>query len=638
MKPSNYTSAHQSITYSRRMLLVGSAQLALGGALIARLGYLAISQGEHYKLLSESNRVQLIVVPPRRGWIIDRAGKPIAINRSDFRVDIIPEQFERPTQTLALLAQLLDLPTDDVDRIIKDLRAAKGFQPVQVAENVPYDKYAAVTVRLPELPGVVPQRGFSRFYPAGPAVGHLIGYVGAASAKDYEAEDNNPLLVTPGFKIGKEGLEKTFEQQLRGTPGGQRVELTARGKLIRELEPKPDRSGQTVKLTIDAGLQEYAARRMGDQSGALVAMDVANGDMLAFVSMPAYDPNSFSDGIGRTEWRMLSEDDHIPLLNKVAQGLYPSGSTIKPAMALAFLKQGIDPKRRVNCPGGYQIGNRYFRCDAVHGLMDMHQAIERSCNTYFWATGLITDPALTTEMVQYLGYGEKFDLPIPSQRYGTMPSPDWLMKKYHRKWQGYDSANTSIGQGYVLVNPMQLAVMPARMASGKLLKPNLIFDGNRRPPPPLDVDPDHLDIVRKAMAAVVNGQGTAVGSKLQLDGIQMAGKTGTAQVFRLGTRGHQSNWALRDHALFIAFAPADKPRYAIGCIIEHGGFGASAAAPIVRDSITYLFDQQKAMDALTPIEKELGGTLAERTARRDAEYDAISRAALAARKKLQAPS
>jgi penicillin-binding protein 2 len=307
-------------------------------------------------------------------------------------------------------------------------------------------------------------------------------------------------------------------------------------------------------------------------------------------------------------------------------------------MALAFLKQGIDPKRRVHCPGGIRIGNRFFRCDAVHGTVDMHVAIERSCNTYFWATGLITDPALTTEMVQYLGYGEKFDLPIPSQRYGTMPSPDWLMKKYHRKWQGYDSANTSIGQGYVLVNPMQLAVMPARMASGKLLKPNLIFDGNRRPPPPLDVDPDHLDIVRKAMAAVVNGQGTAVGSKLQLDGIQMAGKTGTAQVFRLGTRGHQSNWALRDHALFIAFAPADKPRYAIGCIIEHGGFGASAAAPIVRDSITYLFDQQKAMDALTPIEKELGGTLAERTARRDAEYDAISRAALAARKKLQAPS
>jgi penicillin-binding protein 2 len=498
-----------------------------------------------------------------------------------------------------------------------------------VAESVPYDQYAAITVRLPEMPGVVPQRGFSRFYPAGPAVAHLVGYVGAASAKDYEKE-KNPLLVTPGFKIGKEGLEKVLEPRLRGIPGGQRVELTARGKLVRELEPKPDRSGQTVQLTIDANLQEYAARRMGDQSGALVAMDVTSGDMLAFVSMPAYDPNSFSDGIGRTEWKMLSEDDHIPLLNKVAQGLYPSGSTIKPAMALAFLKQGIDPKRRVNCPGGIRIGNRYFRCDAVHGSMDMHSAIERSCNTYFWATGLITDPEKTTEMVHYLGYGEKFDLPIPSQRFGTMPSPKWLEEKYKRKWQGYDSANTSIGQGYVLINPMQLAVMPARLASGKLLKPRLLMAGPQAPAPDIDAEPEQLEIIRKAMAAVVNGSGTAVASKLPLEGIQMAGKTGTAQVFRLEARGHQSNWALRDHALFISFAPAEAPRYAIGCIIEHGGFGASAAAPIVRDCMTYLFDPQKGMDALAPLEKQWGGTLAERTARRQAQFAAASKANLQA--------
>ena len=624
MKAARFTAAHQSITFSRRMMLLGGAQAVFGGALIARLGYLSVAQNEHYQLLSESNRVQLIIVPPRRGWIVDRNNKPIAINRSDFRVDIIPDQLENPTQTLRLLTQLLKLTPDDVDRIIKELKEAHGYRPVQVAENVPYDQYAAVTVRLPELPGVQPMRGFSRFYPAGPAVAHLVGYVGSASAKDYEKE-KNPLLITPGFKIGKEGLERTLENRLRGQPGGQRVELTARGKLVRELEPKPDRSGQTVKLTIDAGLQEYAARRMGDQSGALVAMDVTNGDMLAFVSMPAYDPNSFSDGIGRTEWRMLSEDDHIPLLNKVAQGLYPSGSTIKPAMALAFLQQGIDPARRVHCPGGIRIGNRYFRCDAVHGSMDMHSAIERSCNTYFWATGLITDPQKTTEMVQYLGYGEKFDLPIPTQRFGTMPNPAWLKKKYNREWQGYDSANTSIGQGYVLVNPMQLAVMPARLASGKLLQPRLLM-AKDQPAPNLNADPEHLEIIRKAMAAVVNGSGTAVASKLPLDGILMAGKTGTAQVFRLGERGHQSNWALRDHALFIAFAPADKPRYAIGCIIEHGGFGASAAAPIVRDSMTYLFDPQKAMDALAPLEKQWGGTLAERNARRSAQFEAIAKA------------
>jgi penicillin-binding protein 2 len=259
--------------------------------------------------------------------------------------------------------------------------------------------------------------------------------------------------------------------------------------------------------------------------------------------------------------------------------------------------------------------------------MDMHSAIERSCNTYFWATGLATDPGLTTEMVNYLGFGQEFDLPIPTQRYGTMPNPDWLEKKYHRKWQGYDTANTSIGQGYVLINPMQLAVMPARLASGKLLQPRLLMGKPRKSIAALDVDPEHLEIVRRAMTSVVNDGGTAVGSKLPLDGIQMAGKTGTAQVSRLGERGHESNWTLRDHALFIAFAPADKPRYAIGCIIEHGGFGASAAAPVVRDTMTYLFDKQKAFDALAPLEKQWGGTLAERNARQLVDFKAAAHGA-----------
>ena len=623
MKHVRFTNAHQSITFSRRMMIVGGAQAAIGTMLIGRMSWLSIAQNQKYQLLSESNRVQLIPVPPRRGWIIDRAGRPIAINRSSFRVDIIPQQLEKGRDVVPELARLLALSTDDVDRVSRDLKASRGFQPVQVAENVTYEQYAAVTVRLPDLPGVQATRGFSRYYPDGPAVAHLVGYVGSANAKEYEAEDKNPLLLIPGVKIGKQGLEKTLEPYLRGTPGGQRVEVTAGGKLVKELDPKPDRSGQTVQLTIDQGLQQYAARRMGDQSGALVAMDVTSGDILAFVSMPAFDPNSFSEGIGRTEWKSLSANDHIPLLNKVAQGLYPSGSTIKPAMALAFLKQGIDPKRRVFCNGGWQIGNRYFRCDAVHGSMDMRSAVERSCNTYFWATGLVTDPEKTTEMVNYLGYGQEFDLPIPTQRYGTMPSPKWLEKKYHRAWQGYDSANTSIGQGYVLINPLQLAVMPARMGSGLLVQPRLLMN-KQNPAPALDVDPEHLAIVRDAMAAVVNERGTAVASKLPIDGVLMAGKTGTAQVFRLGERGHQGAWNLRDHALFIAFAPADKPKYAIGCIIEHGGFGASAAAPIVRDSMTYLFDKQKAFAALDPLEKQWGGTLAERNARQLASFKAAA--------------
>jgi penicillin-binding protein 2 len=625
MKHMRITTARQSITFSRRMMLLRGAQAAVGGLLVGRMGWLAIAQNEKYQLLSESNRVQLIPVPPRRGWIIDRNGKPIAINKASVRVDLIPQQIEKDSDVVSEHARLLALDDDAVERIRRELLESRGFRPVSVADNIPYEQYAAVTVRLPDLPGVQATRGYSRYYPDGPAVAHLLGYVGTANAKEYEAEKKNPLLIIPGFKIGKQGLEKSLEPYLRGEPGGQRVEITARGKLVKELDPKPDRSGQTVQLTIDQGLQQFAARRMGDQSGALVAIDVTSGDMLAFVSMPAFDPNSFSEGIGRTEWSMLSTNDHIPLLNKVAQGLYPSGSTIKPAMALAFLKQGVDPKRRVVCNGGWQIGNRYFRCDAVHGSMDMHSAIERSCNTYFWATGLITDPEQTTEMVNYLGYGQEFDLPIPTQRYGTMPSPQWLEKKYHRKWQGYDSANTSIGQGYVLINPLQLAVMPARLGSGKLLQPRLLMNTPRKPVPLLDVNPEHLAIVRNAMTSVVNDHGTAVASKLPLDGILMAGKTGTAQVFRLGERGHQGNWALRDHALFIAFAPADQPRYAIGCIIEHGGFGASAAAPIVRDSMTYLFDKQKALAALAPLEEQWGGTLAERNARQLQAFKSVPR-------------
>ncbi|MFL6801824.1 MAG: penicillin-binding protein 2, partial [Sphingomicrobium sp.] len=525
-KPTRVTSAHQSITFSRRMLLLGGAQAAVGSVLIGRLGWLAIAQNQKYQLLSESNRVQLIPVPPRRGWIIDRYGKPIAINRSSFRVDLIPQQLEKDRDVVVELARLLALNEDDVARIRRDLSESRGFQPVQVAENVTYEQYAGVTVRLPDLPGVQATRGFSRFYPDGPAVAHLVGYVGSANAKEYEAEHKNPLLLIPGVKIGKQGLEKSLEPYLRGTPGGQRVEVTARGKLVKELDPKPDRSGQTVQLTIDQGLQQYAARRMGNQSGALVAMDLASGDILAFVSMPAFDPNSFSEGIGQSEWKMLSEDDHIPLLNKVAQGLYPSGSTIKPAMALGFLKQGIDPKQRVFCSGGVQIGNRYFRDDAAHGSVDMQEAIARSCNSYFWTMGLRTDPQQTTEMVNYLGYGQEFDLPIPTQRFGTMPSPKWLEKKYHREWQGYDSANTSIGQGYVLINPMQLAVMPARIGSGKLLQPRLLMAGRKKPAPALDIDPEFLAIVRAGMAGVVD-HGTAAASKLPLDGIQMAGKTGT---------------------------------------------------------------------------------------------------------------
>src|SRR5690242_18008857 len=329
MKPIRITSAHQSITFSRRMLLLGTAQAGIGGLLIGRMGWLSIAQNEKYNLLSESNRVQLIPVPPRRGWIIDRNGKPIAINKASFRVDLIPQQLVNGPQIIAELQQLMSLPPDEVERITRELSQSRGFQPVSVADNVPYEQYAAITVRLPDLPGVAASQGFTRFYPGGSTVGQLVGYVGPASAKEYEKENKNPLLLIPGVKIGKEGLEKTLESTLRGEPGGQRVEVTAHGKLVKELDPKPDRSGGTVQLTIDSDLHEYAARRIGDQSCSVVVIDVTNGDILAMPSMPSFDPNNFSDGISTNEWKMLSGDDHLPLVDKSLESLYPSGSTIK---------------------------------------------------------------------------------------------------------------------------------------------------------------------------------------------------------------------------------------------------------------------------------------------------------------------
>ena len=634
MKASRFTMAHQSITFSRRMMLVGGAQAVFGGALIARLGYLSVAQNEHYQLLSESNRVQLIIVPPRRGWLVDRAGKPIAINRSDFRIDIIPEQLERPTETLRLLTQLLGLTPDDVGRIIKELKAARGYQPVQVAENVPYDQYAAVTVRLPEMPGVQPTRGFSRYYPTGPAVGHLVGYVGTASAKDYEKE-RNPLLVTPGFKIGKEGLEKTLEQKLRGQPGGQRVELTARGKLVQELTPKPDRSGQTVQLSIDAGLQEYAARRLGEESGSCTVLDCLTGDMLCMASMPAYDPNSFSDGIGSTEWQMLSQDERHPLNNKTLSALYPPGSTIKPMGALAILAAGVDPDETVYCPGGYRLGNRFFRCLGRHGTVNMRRAIAKSCNTYFYSMGNRIGYDAIAPMAKRLGLGQKFDLPVVSQSYGTVPDSAWKLRRYAENkqlierpdWTASDTLNASIGQGYLIINPLQLAVMGARIASGRNIQPTLL-GVHTTPAPLLGIPQEHLDTVRGGMWEVVNGDGTAGASRLLLPGIEMGGKTGTAQVRKIAgsQRGQSGEWKYRDHGLFVCFAPTDNPRYAASVVIEHGLGGARAAAPVAKDVLTYLFDRDQAMARLAELETQWGGTLAERTARRQSAFDALSKA------------
>ncbi|HJT39742.1 MAG TPA: penicillin-binding protein 2 [Sphingobium sp.] len=626
LKRKTVNEAALTFTFTRRAMVVGGLQAGIGAMLVARMGWISVAENEKYNLLSESNRVNLTLIPPRRGWILDRNGKPLANNRTDFRVDLIPERVTDPERTIGSLARLLSLTSDDIDRIKTDLDKSAGFRPVQVAEKLSYDQFAAVSVRLPDLPGVAPSQGFSRYYPAGATVGHLLGYVGAASAKDFE-ERKDPLLITPGFKVGKDGLEKSFDRELTGKPGAKRVEVTARGKIVQELTTRPDTPGNPIKLTIDAGLQEYAGRRLATQSGSVVVIDCHNGDVLAMASMPSFDPNSFSEGIGRLEWEMLSKDDHIPLRNKTLQGLYPPGSTVKPMVALALLEAGISPADTVNCSGAIRVGNTLFHCHKRrgHGTVNMRTGIAQSCDIYFYQMAQRIGMDRIASMARRVGMGQKFPLPFPSQSYGTVPDPAWKLQKYGQKWQVYDTVNATIGQGYMLINPLQMAVMAARLATGRQLMPNFIFGAKRPAPVPVGVAEQHLVTIRDAMNAVVNGGGTGGAARSSIPGVLIAGKTGTAQVRRItmaeragGVRGNAGlPFKLRDHALFQGFAPFDNPRFAVACIIEHGGHtNRNEDAPMIAsDTLSFLFDQAKAMEKLETLEKDWGGPPAERLAR-----------------------
>jgi penicillin-binding protein 2 len=618
------TQHSQAFTFTRRALLLGSAQAGVATLLAARMAWLAIAENERYSLLAESNRVQLTIIMPRRGWIVDRHGKPIAINRADFRVDLIPSQVHDVESTIHQLQKMLSLPQEEIDRIHEDLVKAADYQPVQIASNLDYDKFATISLRAPDMPGVMPGSGTARYYPTGAAVAHLVGYVGAASAADYE-KTHDPLLVTPGFKVGKDGLERTMELWLRGRPGAKRSEVTAHGKLVRELTTRPETVGHTLQLTIDAGLQEYVARRLGTNSGSAVVIDTTNGDVLAFVSMPAYDPNSFSDGISHSEWNMLSSNDHVPLMNKALQGLYPPGSTVKPMNGLALLAAGVDPKEHVFCAGALRVGNGIFHCHKRHGHgpLDLKHAIMQSCDIYFYEMVRRLGYDRVAPIARMMGLGQKFDLPYSTQRFGTVPDSIWKKRRYKTDWTVADSLNAAIGQGYVLANPLQLAVMASRIASGRNLSPRLIV--NRRYPPqggPLPLDPEHLQRVRDAMYGVVNEGGTGGAARLQVPGASLAAKTGTAQVRRISMSERSSGvlknaalpFKLRDHALFICFGPTEQPRYAAGIVLEHNGHTVrNLDTPMIgRDIVTYMLDRERALASLAEIEPSWGGDIAAR--------------------------
>ncbi len=587
--------ADRNRTFSRRALLLGTAQAGVGALLVGRMAYLSVFQSSEYALQAEENRVSLRLMPPRRGLILDRFGVPLALNRQDYRLAIIPEQVDDLDATLAAVQNLVPLRPEDLDRIRKQIKTVPRYLPVEVAKNVDWTKFAALNVQLPELTGVQPIQGYTRSYPDGPAVAHLLGYVGAPT-KEQADENGTPLFRLPGFKVGKQGLEKAVDERLRGIAGASRVEVDAHGKIVRDLEKMSDQPGESLVLTIDRELQVFASQRLEAQAASAIVMSVETGEILCYASVPGFDPNSFSDGIGRDLWASLQADEKNPLMNKPVGGLFPPGSTFKMITAMAALESGlVQPEDRVFCSGRYMLGKHGFHCHKRrgHGSVNLTSGIYQSCDTYFYATGRKIGADRIAGMARKFGLGEKFELPIPWQKKGLVPTPAWKQERYKTDWLVGETLNYSIGQGYLLTTPLQLAVMTARIASGRAIVPRLFRD-TREPTvaPMMDVNHDHLAMVRQAMADVVNARGGTAGrARLGMGELTMAGKTGTAQVRRITKeerrRGVRSNdslpWRQRDHALFVAFAPVAAPRYAIAVVVEHGGSGSKAAAPVARD-------------------------------------------------------
>jgi penicillin-binding protein 2 len=587
--------ADRTRTFTRRALMLGGGQATLGTLLVSRMAYLSIFESPKYTLLAEENRVSLRVMPPRRGLIVDRFGVPLALNRQNFMVQLIPEQVEDIDATLNAVSQYLPLTQEDMDRIRRDIERVPRFIPVEIAHDLPRDQFAALAVRLPSLAGVQPVQGYARYYPDGPSVAHLLGYVGAPTQEQVKKE-NEPLLAVPGFKIGKDGLERAEEKRLRGRAGAARVEVDAHGRVVRDLDKVQDTPGDELVLSIDRELQIFTSQRLQEEAASAILMSVDTGEILALASVPGFDPNSFSDGISHAEWNGLSGDERHPLMNKPLRGVYPPGSTFKMVTAMAALESGmVAPEDSFFCSGSFKLGNNTWHCHKRHGhgRVSMLAGLYQSCDVYFYNVGRIIGPDRIADMARRFGLGRTFDLPIPWQKKGIVPDPAWKEARYNKEWMVGETLNYSIGQGYLLTTPMQLAVMVSRIASGRAVEPKLIR-GNAEPEvaPLMNVNQEHLALVRHAMSEVVNGRGgTARSARLTIPGFQMAGKTGTAQVRRITAeerrRGVRKNdslpWLERDHALFVAFAPVEAPRYACAIVVDHGGSGGKAAGPVARD-------------------------------------------------------
>jgi len=588
-------SAKSQRQITRRALFLGASQLAFVGALGARMQYLQLDQADQYRLLADENRINIRLLPPARGLIYDRNGTPLATNKPVYRITIVRDDAGNLDDVVARLTALAPIDPEELAQALDELKRRSPFVPVTIADNVTWDDIAKVAVNAPALPGVTPEVGLTRDYPLDSDFAHIVGYVGSVNEADLNrVDDRDPLLQIPRFHIGKIGVEAKLEKALRGTAGTKRIEVNAVGRVMRELGREEGVAGANLQLTIDSPLQNYVQARLKGESAAAVVMDTTTGDLLAIGSTPAFDPNKFVNGISQADYAALLEDKYRPLPNKAMQGIYPPGSTFKMITALAALEAGVvTSEDTVKCKGHVEVGGRKFHCwkRSGHGNMNLQDSLKNSCDVYYYEMAQRVGIEKISAMAKRFGYGTKFDIPMSSVAKGLAPTKAWKRENRGADWVIGDSLNASIGQGFVLSSPMQLALMTARIATGKMVMPRLIKSINGIEVPleggeDIGLNENHLRLVRKGMFSVVNGNGgTARSSRILGDAYLMAGKTGTSQVGNKVVRNSDVEWEKRDHALFVSFAPYDNPRIAVSVIVEHGGGGSKVAAPIARDIV-----------------------------------------------------
>jgi penicillin-binding protein 2 len=596
---------------TRRAALFAGAQVALLTTLAGRMYYLQVVQADRYAMLADENRINIRLVSPPRGRVLDRFGAILADNRPTYRVVLVAEQAGDIDSTLKAVGTLIPLSETDQRRVLRDIRRKHSFVPVMIRENVSWEEMARIEVNTLELPGVSIELGLIRHYPFGDTSSHVLGYVAPVSEKELTGDD--PLLELPDFRIGKSGIEKAYDLELRGSAGTRQVEVNAFGRVVRELTQEEGIPGQETVLTIDMALQDFAARRCAtEKSAACVLMDSWTGDVLAMVSSPGYDPSAFAAGLTMAQWVSLRDDPRNPLSNKAVSGAYAPGSTFKPMVALAALEtSAIAPDSTVNCPGYFDLGNTKFHCwkKGGHGAMDLHNGIKHSCDVYFFELAKRLGIDKIAAMAKRFGLGAPLGIDIPGEKPGLIPTSDWKFGATGVKWQQGETISAGIGQSFVTATPLQLATMAARLVTGRAIAPKLVrevgvmtADAHGKPTAPgadfasLKVSQHDLRLVLDGMNAVVNEQGgTAYGARITDPAMQMGGKSGTSQVRHISQSEREHGlrkikdvpWKERDHALFISFAPVSQPRYVCAVIVEHGGEtgggGSVVAAPICRD-------------------------------------------------------